>query len=166
MASLPPVLCNSTIGNSMHSWQSFKFPSTISAGIEHCPRNIRGPHPLCRPLSFYHFFVHCIIVFFCMLSFVFILRIFNTCFIVPCISTGVLMHTVLFIIINRVLGFMCLACVGPAMRATRAYIHTYDVAALLLAWCHRHSGAMSPHVRTYAHLCYLGLRVLHALGWP
>ena len=23
----------------------------------------------------------------------------------------------------------CLACVGPAMRATRAYIHTYDVAA-------------------------------------
>ena len=28
-----------------------------------------------------------------------------------------------------VLGFMCLACVGPAMRATRTYIHTYDVAA-------------------------------------
>ena len=27
------------------------------------------------------------------------------------------------------LGFTCLACVGRAMRATRAYIHTYDVAA-------------------------------------
>ena len=26
------------------------------------------------------------------------------------------------------LGFMCLACVGPAMRATCTYIHTYDVA--------------------------------------
>ena len=25
-------------------------------------------------------------------------------------------------------GFMCLACVGPAMRATRAHVHTYDVA--------------------------------------
>ena len=24
---------------------------------------------------------------------------------------------------------MCLACVGPTMRATRAFIHTYDVAA-------------------------------------
>ena len=28
-----------------------------------------------------------------------------------------------------VLGLMCHACVGPTMRATRAYIHTYDVAA-------------------------------------
>ena len=24
---------------------------------------------------------------------------------------------------------MCLACVGPTMRATRAFLHTYDVAA-------------------------------------
>ena len=28
-----------------------------------------------------------------------------------------------------ILGFMCYACIGPAMRAMRAYIHTYNVAA-------------------------------------
>ena len=28
-----------------------------------------------------------------------------------------------------VLRFMCYACIGPAMRATRTYIHTYNVAA-------------------------------------
>ncbi len=64
----------------------------------------------------------------------------------------------------QVLGFMCLACVGPAMRAT-CYIHTYDIAAhcAVVARRHRYSGAMSSHVRMYA---YLGLHVLHALGQP
>ena len=53
-----------------------------------------------------------------------------------------------------VLGF---ACVGPAMRATRAYIHTYDVAThcATMARRHRYSGVMSPHVRTYAHMAYV-----------
>ena len=48
-----------------------------------------------------------------------------------------------------VLGFMC---IGAAMRATRAYIHTYDVAAhcATVARRHRYSGAMSSHIRTYA----------------
>ena len=56
-----------------------------------------------------------------------------------------------------ILGFMSLACVGPAMRATRAYIHTYDGTAhcATVARCHRYLGRMSPHVRTYAHI-YLG----------
>ena len=65
-----------------------------------------------------------------------------------------------------ILGFMCLACVGPAMRATRAYIHTYDVAAhcATVARRHRYSGTMSLHIHPYAHMLYLGLLVLHALG--
>ena len=61
---------------------------------------------------------------------------------------------------------MCLACVGPAMRATHAYIHTYDVAA------HCASVGMMPSLlgryesahRTYSHMLYLGLRALHELG--
>ena len=67
-----------------------------------------------------------------------------------------------------VLGFICLVSVGPAMRATRAYIHTYDVAAhcATVARRHRYSGAMSPHIRMYVHMLYLGLCVLHALGQP
>ena len=61
-----------------------------------------------------------------------------------------------------VLGFMCLACVGPAMRATRAYIRTNNVAAHCATVARRrcYSGAMDPrHVRTYAHMFYWGLRV-------
>ena len=43
------------------------------------------------------------------------------------------------------LGFTCLACVGPAMRATRAYIRTNDVAAhcATVAQRHRYSCAMT-----------------------
>ena len=45
------------------------------------------------------------------------------------------------------MGFTCLACVGPAMRATRTYIRTNDVAAhcATVARRHRYSCAMSPH---------------------
>ena len=45
------------------------------------------------------------------------------------------------------LGFTCLACVGPAMRATQAYIRTNDVAAhyATVAQHQRYSCAMSPH---------------------
>ena len=52
-----------------------------------------------------------------------------------------------------VLGFMCLTCVGPAMRATHTYIHTYDVVAhcAAVAQRHRYSSVMSLHVHMYAH---------------
>ena len=57
----------------------------------------------------------------------------------------------------------CLACVGSAMRATCAYIHTYDFAA------HCATVGTTPTLlgrdesaRTY--VCAYGLRVLHALG--
>ena len=63
-------------------------------------------------------------------------------------------------------GFMCLACVGPELHAL-TYIHTMLLhIVLLLARQHRYSGTMSRHVRTYAHMFYFGLCVLHALGQP
>ena len=34
-----------------------------------------------------------------------------------------------YICAYALLGFTCLACIGPAMRAMWAYIHTSDVAA-------------------------------------
>ena len=45
------------------------------------------------------------------------------------------------------LGLTCLAFIGPAMGATRAYIRTNDVAAhfATVARRHRYSCAMSPH---------------------
>ena len=56
---------------------------------------------------------------------------------------------------------LCLACVGPAMRATRAYIHTYDVAA----HCATVGTLLGRDESARTYVCaYVGLRVLHALG--
>ena len=59
-----------------------------------------------------------------------------------------------------VLGFMCLAASHESY--TRLYTHMMLLhIVLLLARRHRYSGAMCPHVRTYAHMFYLGLRLTY-----
>ena len=51
IASLPPFLCNFKIYNSLHLRELFQLPSA-DPWAEHCPCNIRGPHPLYWSLNF------------------------------------------------------------------------------------------------------------------
>ena len=64
------------------------------------------------------------------------------------------------------LGSCVLHALGQP-RELRALTYTHVAAhCATVARRHRYSDAMSPYVRTYAHMLYLGLRVLHALDHP
>ena len=80
-----------------------------------------------------------------------------------CLRVRAHVHVLTFVRIHYTLGSCVFACIGPATRATRTYIHTYDVAAhcATMAQRHRYSG---PHVRRYVHMALLGFMCLACVG--
>ena len=87
-----------------------------------------------------------------------------------------IMHVCMYIFIRKydvctytpMRTWVHVSCMRWASHESYTHIHTYDVAAhcATVPRHHRYLGTMSLRVRTYAHMLYLCLRVLHMLGQP